>query len=160
MSWQESKLLGSCTLAGVKNVGMNRRRWNLHDMWKYMSHSAACKYRPTLCSDYGVLNQNKVKEPNSTIWTAPCAEQQSRNDHILLNRTSAHVRLSGRMCFKFLCTSSWKHYLLWHRIVWMQVFEADLLGVRSSRPFHEIASCSTPWGWSLKNRIRSRIRCV
>ena len=149
---QEPKRLGRRT--GVENVGMNGRRW------KHMPRSAACKYQPTLCSEYGMLNQNKVKEPNGTLWTALCAEQQSRNDRVLLNRTSVHVRFSGRKCFIFLCTNSWKHYLWWHRIVWKQVFEADLLDVWSSRPFHEIASCSTPWGWSLKNRIRSRIRCV
>jgi len=148
---QEPKRLGRRTC--VENVGMNGRRW------KHMPRSAACKYQPTLCSEYGMLNQIKVKEPNGTLWTALCAEQQSRNDRVLLNRTSVHVRFSGRKCFIFLCTNSWKHCLLWHRIVWMQVFEADLLDVRSSRSFHESASCSASWGWSCKNIIRSRIRC-
>ena len=149
---QEPKRLGRRT--GVENVGMNGRRR------KCMPRSAARKYRPTLCSEYGMLNQINFKEPNSTLWTAPCAEQQSRNDRVLLNRTRVHVRFFRRKYFRFLCINSWKHYLLWHRTVWMQVFEADLLDVWSSRPFHEIASCSTSWRWWFKNIIRSRIRCV
>jgi hypothetical protein len=65
---QEPKRLGRRT--GVENVGMNGRRW------KHMPRSAACKYRPTLCSEYGMLNQNKVKEPNDTV-TSTHTEQLS-----------------------------------------------------------------------------------